>query len=142
MKNYLKKELLISLFIISSTIAVYWKVSQQSFVFDDDLYITKNSHVHNGLTLKSIAWSFTTTHSANWHPLIWLSHLTDISLWGLNPAYHHLVNLLYHIINSLLLFHVFKRFTCAICQSGFIAVFLPCTRCMLNQWPGYLREKT
>lgn len=123
MNSTIKKELLICLFIILSTMAVYWQVSQHTFVFDDDLYVAKNRHIRNGLSLKSIAWAFTTTHSANWHPVTWLSHLTDITLWGLNPGRHHLTNLFFHTMNALLLFYVFRRFTGDIYQSGFVAVF-------------------
>ena len=122
MISRVKKELLICLFIIISTMTVYWQVRHYTFVFDDDLYVVENPHVQNGLCLKSIVWSFTAIHSANWHPLTWISHAADITLWGLNPGAHHLTNIFFHIINALLLFYVFKRLTDNLYQSGFVAV--------------------
>jgi len=59
-----------------------------------------------GLCLASIKWAFTTTYAANWHPLTWLSHLLDYSIYGTFPGGHHLTNLLWHTANTVLLFQV------------------------------------
>ncbi|HJZ97765.1 MAG TPA: tetratricopeptide repeat protein, partial [Candidatus Solibacter sp.] len=37
-------------------------------------------------------------------PLTWISHQLDCTLFGLNPAAHHLVSLLLHALNTVLLF--------------------------------------
>lgn len=73
--------------------------------YDDELYITFNQVVQRGLTFEGISWAFTTFHAGNWHPLTWLSHMTDVEIFGLNPAGHHLVSVLLHATSSLLLFH-------------------------------------
>ena len=58
-----------------ATLAVYGQVIGHQFIkLDDDLYIQNNPMVIGGLTLKGIAWAFTTFHDSNWHPLTWLSH--------------------------------------------------------------------
>jgi hypothetical protein len=101
---------------------VYQQVGGHEFVtFDDGLYVTENLRVKNGLNLESIAWSFTTTHSSNWHPLTWMSHMLDISLFGMNPGSHHLVNVFFHLANSLLLFFVFRQMSGDLWQSAFVA---------------------
>ena len=113
---------MISLWLIILTLAVYWQVQTHDFVnFDDDLYVTKNAHVKNGITYDSIIWAFTTPSTGNWHPLTWLSHMLDVQFFGMNPRGHHLVNLLFHIVNTLLLFSIFKKMTGDILRSGFIA---------------------
>ena len=115
-------EIIICLFLIVTTLAVYWQVRNYSFVnYDDPLYVTENRYVQDGLTLKSIAWAFTTGHMSNWHPLTWISHMLDCQLYGMNPPQHHLTNVLLHILNSLLLFLVFMRMTGKLWQSGFVA---------------------
>ena len=88
---------------------------------DDDVYVTENPHVLGGLTEKSIKWAFTTPHGSNWQPLTWISHMVDIELFGLSPAGHHLVNVLFHIFNTLLLFLILKRMTGMFWQSFFVA---------------------
>ncbi|MEA3428995.1 MAG: hypothetical protein U9Q84_07290, partial [Thermodesulfobacteriota bacterium] len=119
----LRREGLVCLLLVLITLAVYWQVGGHEFVnYDDNDYITENQHVQAGLTLKSIAWAFTSTHASNWHPLTWLSHMLDCEIYGLNPAGHHFTNVFFHILNSILLFLIFKRMTGAFRQSAFVAV--------------------
>ena len=103
-------------------LAVYWKVQYHEFInYDDGRYITENKHVNSGFSKENFIWAFTHSHSANWHPVTWLSHILDVQLYGLNPKGHHLTSLTLHIANSLLLFLVFARMTGAIWKSFFVA---------------------
>jgi len=112
----------ISLFFVISILCVYWPVRNFSFVnFDDRQYVTDNYHVQAGLTLKSIRWSFSATHASNWHPLTWLSHMLDCQIYGMNPGHHHMTNVLLHILNTLLLFFIFKRISGSRWKSSFVA---------------------
>jgi protein O-mannosyl-transferase len=127
MNNFFKtrhNEIIICLFIVVATLAVYWQVTNHEFLnYDDDIYITKNHHVQAGLNLESTFWSFTsgTMVSNYWHPLTWLSHMLDFQLYGMNAGGHHMTSLLFHITNTLLLFFIFRRMTGNIWQSGFVA---------------------
>ncbi len=104
------------------TLAVYARVAGYPFVaYDDDLYVTQNPHVLAGLSAEGAAWAFTTTSAANWHPLTWLSHMADVSLFGVNPGAHHAVNVVIHAANALLLFFLLSRTTGAPWRSGFVA---------------------
>lgn len=86
------------------TVAVYLPVTVSDFInYDDHEYVAENVHVLPGLTADGAAWAFTAFHSANWHPLTWLSHMLDVSLFGLNPAGHHAMNLALHTLCVLLL---------------------------------------
>lgn len=117
-----RPELLVCLFLVISILCVYWQVKNFPFVnYDDRQYVTANHYVQAGLTIESIKWSFTAMHASNWHPLTWLSHMLDCQIYGMNPGQHHLTNVLFHILNTLLLFLVFKRMTGDLWQSGFVA---------------------
>ena len=117
------RDILVCLFLVLTTLAVYWQVGNHEFVnIDDNLYVTENLHVQAGPTLESITWAFSTTRAGNWHPLTWLSHMLDCQLCGLNPGWHHLTNLLFHIASTLLLFLVLRRMTGGLWQSAFVAV--------------------
>jgi tetratricopeptide (TPR) repeat protein len=109
--------------LIFITLAAFWPLHNNKFIstFDDDLYITNNNHVKTGLSLENIIWAFTTAHAYNWHPITWLSHILDCQLFGLNPGWHHLVSLLFHTANALLLFYVLKSTTGLLWQSAFAA---------------------
>ena len=97
-------------------------VRKNGFInFDDDDYITNNPLVQMGLSWTSVKWAFTTGHAANWHPLTWISHMVDYELFGLNPAGHHLINLGFHIVNTLLLFWILWLMTGSLWKSAFVA---------------------
>ena len=101
---------------------VYWQVMSHNLVnFDDNVYLTENPHVQGELTKKSVIWAFTTFHSGNWQSLTRLSHMPGCELFGLDAGRHHLVNLLFHMANTLLLFVVLGRMTGALWLSGFVA---------------------
>jgi tetratricopeptide (TPR) repeat protein len=113
---------LVCLFLVVITLVSYWQLPTHDFLnFDDDGYITQNINVHKGITRENIAWAFNITGVDYWHPLIWLSHMLDLQLFGLNSGMHHLVNLFLHIANTLLLFFVLKRMTGSLWKSAFVA---------------------
>jgi len=111
------------LLLIVCTLAVYWQVINHGFLnFDDGQYVTENAEVQSGLTLHGLQWAFTTTYTTNWHPLTWLSHMLDAELYGTNPAGHHVSGLLFHLLNTLLLFLLLKRLTGAHWRSACVAM--------------------
>jgi tetratricopeptide (TPR) repeat protein len=113
---------LIALLLAFATLLVYLPVTRSGFLnYDDDDYVTNNHVVQNGLTLAGVKWAFTTGHASNWHPLTWLSHMTDCALFGLNPGAHHLVNVLFHSANAALLFILLRRLTRRLWPSALVA---------------------
>ncbi len=72
--------------------------------YDDTDYVTQNKFIQHGLSLKSIGWAFTTFYASNWHPLTWISHMTDWTVFGNHPGPHHMVNVGLHTSNAVLLF--------------------------------------
>ncbi|MCK4752068.1 MAG: tetratricopeptide repeat protein [Planctomycetes bacterium] len=105
-----------------ATFIGFCQVRNNEFIsYDDNTYITENPYVSGGISGESIVWAFTASHGSNWHPVTWISHMVDCQLFGLNAGAHHIVNLLIHIANTLLLFWVFKKMTGAIWCSGFVA---------------------
>jgi tetratricopeptide (TPR) repeat protein len=92
-------------------LAVYLPGLSNGFVWDDELYISRNPAVVAGLSAASLRWAFTTFYAGNWHPLTWVSHLADVQLFGLEPLGHHGTNLFFHGANAILTFLVFRRLT-------------------------------
>ena len=124
MPEQVKKTLVLSIYfaLAFSTLLVFWQVRNFDFVsYDDDAYVTENQHVISGLTFDNIIWAFTADVSNHWHPLTWLSLMLDCQLFGPSPGGMHLVNLLLHIVNTLLLFAVLKKMTGTLWPSAFVA---------------------
>ncbi|HYB76919.1 MAG TPA: tetratricopeptide repeat protein [Candidatus Bathyarchaeia archaeon] len=101
-----RKNLLIaSLLLVLVTLALYNPVGRDPYLnWDDNAYVYENAHVRAGLTWEEVVWAFTTKAEFNWHPLTWISHALDVTLFGLNPAGPHYVNVLLHAANAVLLF--------------------------------------
>ena len=113
---------LLAAFLALATIALYWPVTRHDFInYDDDLYVTANVHVQNGLTLENLKWAFSHVVLGNWHPVTVLSHMLDCRLFGLQPWGHHLTSLLLHALNTALVFLLLRTLTGAVWRSLLVA---------------------
>ncbi len=120
--NKPRRVALICLVLAAITFAVFGQTVRHQFVnYDDDFYVYQNPMVVRGLTWRGVVWAFTQGHSANWHPLTWLSHMLDCQICGLNPGGHHLTNVLLHIATVVTLFLVLRQMTGAVWRSAFVA---------------------
>lgn len=117
-----KRVMLFSLLLFAIVLFVYQPVKNLQFInYDDNSYVTKNPFVLSGLTWNNLLWAVTSMEVANWHPLAWLSHMLDCTLFGANPGAHHFMNLLLHAVNVVLLFLLLQRGTGALGRSFFVA---------------------
>jgi tetratricopeptide (TPR) repeat protein len=111
-----------AILLIVATLVVYLPVRDHQFVdLDDDLYVTHNPQIQKGLTWGNLVWALTAIEAGFWHPLTWWSHMLDYEFFGLNPGGHHLMSLLIHTLNVLLLFGVLQKWTGALWRSFFVA---------------------
>jgi len=103
---------LIALLLAFATLLAFLPAGRFSFLnYDDNDYVTDNNFVSHGLTATDIGWAFTAFHAGNWHPLTWISHMTDCELFGLHAGMHHIVSVLFHAVNVALLFLLLVRLT-------------------------------
>ena len=118
----MSKPRLVCLALVVITLATFFGVRRFEFTnYDDPEYVTRNSHVTRGLSLEGIRWAFSAFHVSNWHPLTWLSHMLDCELFGLDAGAHHVVNLILHLLNTVLLFLLLWRLTGELWPSAFVA---------------------
>lgn len=90
---------------------VYAQTAGFDYVYVDDVqYVLANSQVRDGLSLEGLRWAFGSFYMSNWHPLTWLSHMFDASLFGTAPVPAHLHNALLHGVMSLMVFLYLRRF--------------------------------
>jgi tetratricopeptide (TPR) repeat protein len=101
-----------SLGLVLLAIVAFLPVRWNGFVdYDDPDYITNNPHVTAGLAAAGVAWALTATAAANWHPVTWVAHMLDVTLFGLNPVGHHAAGVVLHAATAVLLFLVLGRLT-------------------------------
>jgi len=117
------RTLVVATILVSSVILVFWPALGHEFLnYDDDIYVTENPQVTRGLSGAGFVWAWTSGHAANWHPLTWLSHMLDVSVFGLSPAGHHASSVLLHALNTLLAFIVLRRLTGSVGRSALVAL--------------------
>ena len=81
------------------TLISYLPALRNGFVNWDDIpYILENNHIRS-LDSEFMGWAIEGM-VPYWHPLTWISHAVDYGLWGLNPAGHHLTNIIFHALNA------------------------------------------
>lgn len=80
-------------------------------LYDDPGIIYRHPQVCAGLTGSGIVWAFTHAHPYIWMPLTSLTHMLDVSLFGLWAGGHHLSSVFFHTINSMLLYLLLRRLT-------------------------------
>ncbi len=122
---------LLAVALVALTVWAYADVAACGFLrFDDDLFVTGNPFVRQGLTPRALRWAFEadlvyqSPHADYWIPLTAISRMLDVELFGLDAAAHHLVNLLLHCVNVLLLFAVLRSLTGALWRSACVAAVL------------------
>jgi hypothetical protein len=116
---------LIVIVVGSVTFLAYFPALKNEFqTWDTWSYITGNPNI-KALTSENIWWMFTSFHASNWHPLTWLSHALDYSWFGENPRGHHLVSIIIHCLNTVLLFVLLSVITS----------FKPLNKGLLGLWP-------
>ncbi len=119
--SQMRRAALLATVLAAATFLAYYPVLLCGFVSDDDLYVTQNAGVQAGLSPNAVAWALCEPVAANWHPLTVMSLQLDYELFGLKAWGYHLHNLLLHVANVVLLFHVLRRLTGAVWRSFVVA---------------------
>jgi len=121
-KHHLIVITVVAALLIASSLCVYIQTTHFDFVnVDDDMYVTSNPFIRQGLHQDTINWAFTTDRGGLWIPFTWLSFMLDYELYGLNPTGFHLTNVIFHLLNVLVLLSVLISATGNVWRSAFVA---------------------
>lgn len=101
---------------------LYSPLTKHPFLnYDDGTYITANPNIQQGVNGETLRWATTHFYAANWHPLTWMVHALDYSLYGPDAAGHHFTSMLLHALNALLVFLLLARATKSVGRSFVVA---------------------
>jgi len=116
------KDILLAVLLFVLTFTLFAPALGYEFInLDDYPYVAANPMVRDGLSWGAVVQAFTTVHEHWWLPLLWISYMLDITLFGAGPHGHHGVNVLLHAVNAGLLFWVLRRMTGARWPSFLVA---------------------
>jgi len=93
--------------ILLLTLLAYLPVLGGGFIWDDDAYVTNNPMLTAPGGWQRI-W-FSAERQTQFFPLVFSTLRLEHALWGLNPLGYHLVNVLMHAANTMLLWAVLRR---------------------------------
>jgi len=121
-KAFKNPKVIAAALLIVVTLLVYAPIRHHEFIgFDDDLYVTENFWIQQGLNPDTVIWAMTSFKEGVWNPLTWLSFMLDYQLFGLDPAGFYLTNFLLHLASAVLLFLVLHQLTGALWCSVLVA---------------------
>ena len=111
-----------ALLLAGTTLALFWPARGFDYVhLDDHAFVAANPMVAGGLNWSGVRQAFTTVHEQWWLPLLWISYMADVDVFGPGPHGHHLGNVLLHAANAALLFWALFRMTGSRWRSAFVA---------------------
>jgi len=88
---------------------IYLPLFNAGFIwYDDDIMVFNNALI-TSLNPDTFIRSFSFENIVHYHPLVYISYLLERSLFGLDPSYFHLTNIILHCINSVLIFFMFRE---------------------------------
>ncbi|MAF66045.1 MAG: hypothetical protein CMJ84_10375 [Planctomycetes bacterium] len=98
--------LLPALLLVAATILCYAPSLPGEFIWDDDMNVTQNETLRD---VEGLGELWIPQNTPQYYPLTFSVFWLQYQLWELEPAGYHLVNLLLHALNALLLWKLLAR---------------------------------
>lgn len=100
------------------TLAAFVPALRGQFLDWDDVVNFVENPYYRGLGPAQLRWMFTSTLMGHYIPLTWMTFGLNYVLGGMNPWGYHLVNLLLHASNTILVYLVARRLMAAATGGG------------------------
>jgi tetratricopeptide (TPR) repeat protein len=98
---------LLAALLVGMVLAAYGPALSAGFIWDDDDYVTENPLLHTPDGFERIWLSMDAP--SQYFPLVYSAFRIEYGLWGLDPFGFHLINVLFHAANALLLWLLLRR---------------------------------
>ena len=92
--------------ILVACFAVYAPALSGGFIFDDDIHLLQNPVFANHGLLD--VW-LNPPQNLNYWPVTWTTYWIEHKIWGFDPVGYHVVNVLIHAANALLIWALLRR---------------------------------
>jgi tetratricopeptide (TPR) repeat protein len=98
---------LLAALLVAMVLAAYGPALRAGYIWDDDDYVTENPLLHEPDGIERIWLSMDAP--SQYFPLVYTAFRIEYGLWGLDPFGFHLINVLFHAANALLLWLLLRR---------------------------------
>lgn len=99
----------VALGIVAATLLAYIPAMKSGYIWDDDSYVHNNILVQRGWDALPKIWSPAPLSTPQYYPLVFTTFWAEHKLWGLKPHGYHIVNILLHAANALLVWRLARR---------------------------------
>jgi tetratricopeptide (TPR) repeat protein len=89
--------------VLALTLAAYWPALQAGFIWDDDQYVTANALLDDVDGLRRI---WIPRQTPQYYPAVFTTFWIEHQLWKLNPMGYHIVNVVLHALNAVLVWRL------------------------------------
>ncbi len=93
--------------LVVMALAAYWPVLSANYIWDDDFHVTNNRQLRTAEGLENI-WLHPRS-IPQYYPLVHTTFWIEYHLWQAHPLGYHLVNVLLHATNGILLWQLLRR---------------------------------
>lgn len=97
----------LSILVILLVFLFYIPAMKGGFIWDDDDYVTKNENLKTWTGLKRIWFDIGATYQ--YYPMVHTSFWVEYHLWKHNAFGYHLVNILLHGLNAVVVFFILRK---------------------------------
>ncbi len=97
---------LAGLLLVLATVLVYSATFDSGFIWDDDDYVYQNPLLGS---LDGLWRIWTSGETPQYYPLVFTTYWLEYRLWGLAAGGYHIVNVLLHAVNAVLVWRVLGR---------------------------------
>jgi hypothetical protein len=94
------------IFLCAICFLIYAQSLQNGYIWDDDKYLYENEWVAYKGGLRDMWFS---QKMPQYYPLVFSSFWAEHKIWGFKPFGYHLVNLILHILNAILVLKLVRR---------------------------------
>ena len=101
------RSLVCLLLLIALGAVAYSRLYTAGFIWDDESYVLENPHLPDPHGLARI-WALN-GESPQYYPMVFTTFWIEYHLWGLNPIGYHVVNVVLHICNAVLIWQLLRR---------------------------------
>jgi protein O-mannosyl-transferase len=108
LNNYLQYLILSGIMVL--TIIIYSGTFKNEFTWDDEGQVEKNIDIKN-LNAENVLKIFSSNYIGMYQPFPTLTFAVEYKFFGLNPGAYHITNLIFHLLNIILVYLLFLKLT-------------------------------
>lgn len=117
-----KHQIFLLIILAYLTVFSFYPALSANFVnLDDTAMVTINQYIKD-LSISNIISIFSNYHYRMYHPIVTLSYAIEYYFFKLDPFIYHFINIILHLLNTFLVFFIFRKLTKSFAVSYIVGI--------------------